>query len=430
MSTVVILGAGVDASLGIPTSRDFIPKIVAYLQTDEGKAIDDSLRKIIKNVRFHFDTFIDNAIDNMAKGLEREMGEICTNINEELHANQALTEKDKQMGQLISKLFGKIIDVKNGAAIDEETERLIHVVLGTQVNDDAIIDFSKINFTDTFKSVVVQILKQSINDSQHPILRHVYKNILDIEKLLAKYFYGFYTGQSYNIRIYMYIAWVMWAYLVHEEKRVTADYLRNDNYINLPVYGKLKDDWEVISFNYTSFAKQFHENTYYFHGQIANYVDIKNGNDLDVGNIVDVDFSDFFDDVLAHQISFDPDFLQYAIPTFLPPLELKPVISRQYITVWYKSWEVIKNADKIIILGYSCNQHDDHFNSILKDNKTAEIVIVDKDLETVADNICTILSLDKNHYTPNRIQEKDARKYANRITIIEAELHEVNIETL
>lgn len=430
MSTVVILGAGVDASLRIPTSRGFIPKIVAFLQTKEGKAIDESLRKIIKNVRFHFDTFIDNAIDNMAKGLEHEMGEICTNINEELRANQVLTEKDKQMGQLISKLFGKIIDVKNGAAIDEETERLIHVVLGTQVNDDAIIDFSKINFTDTFKSVVVQILKQSINDSQHPILRHVYKNILDIEKLLAKYFYGFYSGQSSYIRTYMYISWVMWAYLVHEEKRVTAEYLQNNNFRNLPVYGKLKDDWEVISFNYTSFAKQFHENTYYFHGQIANYVDIKNGNDLDVGNIVDVDISDFFDNVLAHQISFDPDFLQYAIPTFLPPLELKPVISRQYITVWYKSGEVIKNADKIIILGYSCNQHDDHFNSILKDNKTAEIVIVDKNLETVADNICTIFSLDKNHYTPNRIQEKNVRKYANRITIIEAELHEVNIETL
>ena len=55
MSTVVILGAGVDATLGIPTSNALIPKINEFLATEEGMAIDEVLRSTIKGVRFHFD---------------------------------------------------------------------------------------------------------------------------------------------------------------------------------------------------------------------------------------------------------------------------------------------------------------------------------------------------------------------------------------
>lgn len=39
MSTVVILGAGVDATLGIPTSNALIPKINEFLATEEGRQL-------------------------------------------------------------------------------------------------------------------------------------------------------------------------------------------------------------------------------------------------------------------------------------------------------------------------------------------------------------------------------------------------------
>ena len=42
--TLVILGAGADAAAGLPASSQLIPGIVDWLETDEGKAVDESLR--------------------------------------------------------------------------------------------------------------------------------------------------------------------------------------------------------------------------------------------------------------------------------------------------------------------------------------------------------------------------------------------------
>lgn len=89
--TLVVLGAGADATLGFPTSSGLVPHIVEYLETDEGKAVDAALRKAIGNVRFHFDKFVNNAIDRLAKDLDKELLTICRNITEELVRNEGLT---------------------------------------------------------------------------------------------------------------------------------------------------------------------------------------------------------------------------------------------------------------------------------------------------------------------------------------------------
>ena len=53
---LVILGAGADASAGLPASSQLIPGIVTWLETDEGKAIDEALRKQLKRLTFRFDS--------------------------------------------------------------------------------------------------------------------------------------------------------------------------------------------------------------------------------------------------------------------------------------------------------------------------------------------------------------------------------------
>lgn len=69
--TLVVLGAGVDATIGLPTSADLIPRIVDFLETDEGKTLDAILRKAIGRVHFHFDKFVSTAIDRLAKDLDK-----------------------------------------------------------------------------------------------------------------------------------------------------------------------------------------------------------------------------------------------------------------------------------------------------------------------------------------------------------------------
>ena len=58
---------------------------------------------------------------------------------------------------------------------------------------------------------------QNPND---PIFCHVYRNVLDLEDLMRKYFIGFYIGRESQIKTYSYIAWTLWAYLVNQEQAV------------------------------------------------------------------------------------------------------------------------------------------------------------------------------------------------------------------
>lgn len=54
--TVIVLGAGVDATSGIemPLTNELIPQINDFIKND-GREIDEKLRNIIPSLRFHFD---------------------------------------------------------------------------------------------------------------------------------------------------------------------------------------------------------------------------------------------------------------------------------------------------------------------------------------------------------------------------------------
>ena len=433
--TLVVMGAGADATLGLPTSSNLIPRIVEYLETEEGKAVDVSLRKAIVGVRFHFDKFVSQAIESLAKDLDKELTTICRNITTELEHNERLTDDQHKLGSLIVRLFKKIIDIKSGAAIDAETERLIEEVLGTPVKDDTIIDFSRINYTDTFKSIIVDILQKSMYEADNPILRHVYKNIFDIEQLLSRYFYGFYTGQNGYVRDYLYISWILWAYLVHEEQQLTQQpTVQSDKpnlYAQLKQIESLQQDstCQLLTFNYTSFAHQYSDTALYFHGSLTEYVDVENKNDFQIDNIHDLDLVGFFTEHLAQELSFDSDRKSIPIPSFLPPLKLQTIISKKYIDTWYQTSQMLLRANRIIILGYSFSSPDHFFCEYLRENRDAQVVIIDKNIEAVSHNVCRILQLVPNRYSRQTKDGMELRRYDNRITIVGADLEEVDLET-
>ena len=432
--TLVVLGAGADATLGLPTSSNLVPRIVEYLQTAEGVALDESLRKAIGNVRFHFNKFVNDAIDSLAKDLDKELVTICHNITGELEHNESLTEDQRKLGNLIVRLFKKIIDIKSGASIDAETERLIEEVLGTTVKDDTIIDFSHINYTDTFKAIVVDILQKSMHEAENPILRHVYRNILDIEQLLSRYFYGFYTARVGYVRDYLYISWILWAYLVHEEQQLAGQPSTQEHRAGL--YAQLEriasqqqnSTCQLLTFNYTSYARLCSPTTLYFHGSLTEYVDVENKNDFKIEDIHTLDLVQFFRDQLAAEISFAPDHKSTPIPSFLPPLKLQTIISKRYIDTWYQASQMLLRATRIVILGYSFSSTDHFFCEYLRDNHDAQIVIIDKNIEAVSHNICHILQLAPNRYSHQMANGIEMRRYDNRVTIVGADLAEVDLE--
>lgn len=429
--TLVVLGAGADATLGLPTSAQLIPRIVSYLETDEGKTIDTLLRKAIGSVRFHFDKFVSQAIDGLAKDLDKNLVTICRNISDELNNNASLSPHQQKMGQLIVRLFRKIIDIKAGATIDSETEALINEVFETTVKDDTIIDFNHLNYTDTFKSLIVEILQRSMHETDNPILRHVYRNILDVEQLLSKYFYGFYTNRVSYVRDYLYISWILWSYLVSQEQQI-AQQPPTESPTNAPqstLYQQLQaTESPIITFNYTSLARQASPTALYFHGSLMEYVDVENQNDLIVGDLSTLNLPDFLQHRLSHEISFDPAHLSLPIPSFLPPLKLQPVLSKHYIETWYQASQLMLRATKLIIMGYSFASADAYFSDLLRTNRHLQLIIIDKDIDTVSRHLCSLLHLPQNHYTTQHIAGQERRIYDNRITLVAADLSEVNVK--
>jgi len=189
--TVVILGAGVDATdgIGMPLTNEIIPQINEFINTEEGKNIDNELRSRLPNLRFHFDKFIKDTIDRIAQDFGQETRTISRNIQQELETNDALTDIDRKMGTLIVAILAKVNSLQEGAILDKETAQLIEELFGQGiVGDETIVDFNKLVYTDTFKIVMRQIMEQSMSQPNNVILKHVYRNLLDIEDILVKYF--------------------------------------------------------------------------------------------------------------------------------------------------------------------------------------------------------------------------------------------------
>lgn len=423
--TVVVLGAGVDTAAGFSNPCSLVPKITEWLETDEGKSVDAALRKLLKGLRFSYAKFVDNAIERLAHDLDRERETICSRVTRELEQNDRLDEGQRKMGQLIVRLFHKITEVKDGAAIDEETEELIREVTGIDPTEETIIDFSRVNYTKTFEDIVKYILQTSLHDTENPILRHVYTNLLDIGQLLAQHFYGFFTNKPSEIKTYLYIAWTLWAYIVHEEQAVAAG-SQSDS---VPVYGQLSGrvQVQVVTFNHTTLAAAASPSSIYFNGDLTHYVDVENKNDLQVDDLLSLDLPAFFADRLAGELSLEGDRLAVPIPSFMPPLKLKPVITGRYVTTWYRTAEAIHRASRIVILGHTLHGGDAFFNDMLRANRRAEIIVVGRDLAAACSDVCLTLQLSPTRYTQITVQGHPARKYDNRITVIAADLHDLDL---
>lgn len=422
---VVVLGAGVDTAAGFSNPCSLVPKITEWLETDEGKSVDAALRKLLKGLRFSYAKFVDNAIERLAHDLDRERETICSRVTRELEQNDHLDEGQRKMGQLIVRLFHKITEVKDGAAIDEETEELIREVTGIDPTEETIIDFSHVNYTKTFEDIVKYILQTSLHDTENPILRHVYTNLLDIGQLLAQHFYGFFTNKPSEIKTYLYIAWTLWAYLVHEEQVVAAGSQAG----SVPVYDQLsgREQVQVVTFNYTTLAAAASPSSIYFNGDLTHYVDVENKNDLQVDDLLSLDLPAFFADRLAGELSLEGDRLAVPIPSFMPPLKLKPVITGRYVTTWYRTAEAIHRASRIVILGHTLHGGDAFFNDMLRANRHAEIIVVGRDLAAACSDVCLTLQLSSTRYTQITVQGHPARKYDNRVTVIAADLHDLDL---
>jgi hypothetical protein len=436
-ANLLILGAGADRTSGIdfPMANTLLPEVAQYLAGD-GQAVDEALRKALPGIRFSFGRLIGGAIDNLTT---REVGELKSVIQRvQQVANEIDDENDiiKKQGLLIVRLFDKLVSIACENQIDEETCQLIKDVFGKDademVDNDSIVDLHKLSLSDTFKSILKRTLHQSLSGKSNVVAEALGMDMLNIEQLLIEKFLGFYNNKSSEIKNYIYIAWCLWAFLVHRQRQVLANYPDGQ----IPFYKGIPQGTNAITLNYTSFLenKLGRAHTVYFHGGLSEYVRMDTRDLVDIENILDCNPANFIETDIAPNIDVTEEVCEnqkHVIPALVPPLRLKPILSHKYIELWHKASQWVHSAAKIIIVGYSFNNADEHFNDIIRVNKDKKFDIVGPHVhgKTFLNRIEKVLGIPTNNLVSCHVQGKPCKKAGN-IRLIEAKADEVNLEEL
>ena len=441
MKHLLITGAGVDRSKGIdfPLANTLLGGITGFLTTEEGKRIDEVLREMLPNMRFSFNSMIKTAVDKI---VTREPNEQKKMIERVQKAIKGLSEDDKihKHGMLIIKLFNKLVAIAENSNLDEDIENLIREVFPNKadvlIDSDSILDIHKLSLSDTFKEVLKITLRLGLEGKSHAVAEALGAEMLNIELLLIEKFLGFYNNKSADIKSYIYISWVLWAYLVFKQKEVLEALSKKRN-AKMPFYGNLPTSLRAITLNYTSFLENQlgKENVIYFHGGLAEYVRMDTRELLEIENLNKLNLEDFLSSIIKPSIDVTNNNIEeqiHIIPSLVPPLRLKPILSYKYIELWAKASEWVQEAEHIVIMGYSFNSADEHFNDIVRNlhpNKKIDIIDPGATTDHFKGRIEKIFGTPANQFVKNLVQGKTALKKGS-IRLIEAIATDIDIDKL
>lgn len=434
MVKVLITGAGVDKTTGIdfPLANTLITDIAKFIE-NEGSEFNEILKTSIPNLRFNLQRFINTEINSLTSKDDHQLKDIVVAIQSAIDKIDDDTDIHKKRGTVIVKLFEKLMLIQTSSQIDQDTFLLIQEAFGEDYTEsDFIIDINKMSLSDTFKSILKTTLQESLTAESNPISTAISSKMLDIEQLLVHKFLGFYNHHLPDVKSYIYISWVLWGFLVWKQQQV----INNHKNKALPFYSKLPQDINAVTLNYTTFLKEAlpSGHTTYFHGGLDEYVRMDTRQLLKIEEIDNLDLVTFFSDNIKPNINVEGSEFsahRHIIPSLVPPLKLKPVLSQKYIDLWSKSKQVIHDAKKVVVIGYSFNDADEHFNDIVRNGNSASYDIIAPDaLEPhFIERIEKVFSMSSNQLTTLKVQGKDA-KSNSRIRLIKSYADEIDVSLL
>lgn len=434
---LLILGAGVDRTTGIdfPLANTLLADVTRYLD-GTGKDVETALRDMLPGLRFSFNSMIARAVDKIATREPHEQKAMVQRVQDAIAHLGAEQEGIRKHGELIIRLFNKLATIAQESQLDADTEALIREVFPKDadelIDSDSILDIHKLSLSDTFKTVLKRTLKLGLSSERHEVAAALGADMLNIETLLIEKFLGFYNDKPADIKNYLYIAWALWAYLVAKQKEVLEAHAASP----LPFYGKVPNNIRAITLNYTAFLEQSlgTDKTIYFHGGLSDYVRMDTRDLLPIDDILNCDPAKFIREIVTPNVDVSSDDVRqqrHVIPALVPPLRLKPILSHKYIELWSKASEWIKQADHVVVVGYSFNNADEHFNDILRchPDRRIDIVVPEAMSPQFVARMEKVFGTAANQYSKIQVNGVAALK-AKRVRLIAATAGEISLVSL
>lgn len=434
---LLITGAGVDRTAGIdfPLANTLLADVTHYLD-GPGKQVDEALRAMLPGLRFSFNNMIARAVDKIATREPHEQKAMVQRVQTAIAGLPPGKEAIRKHGELIIRLFNKLATIAEHSQLDDETEKLIREVFPKDADDlidsDSILDIHTLSLSDTFKAVLKRTLKMGLSGDRHEVAAALGADMLNIETLLIEKFLGFYNDKPADIKNYLYIAWSLWAYLVAKQNEVLAAYNTNP----LPFYGSIPDGVRAITLNYTAFLQRQlgEDRALYFHGGLADYVRMDTRDLLPIDDIHDCDPAQFIREYVAPNVDLAHEDLRqqkHVIPALVPPLRLKPILSHRYIELWSQASTWVKESKHIVVVGYSFNTADEHFNDILRSHpdRKIDIVVPEATSHEFVARMEKVFGTSANQYNKVKIDGHDALQ-AKKVRLIAAKAADIDVSAL
>ena len=384
--TTVVFGAGADCGI-FPMTNHLIAAINRFLKHDEtGIQAEHMLRKALGLKHYCYGSIMDEVAFRFIR--KPDSGQI-ENIRRSI-ASLSPTLSEKKLCDFI---LAMIDEIKNFPKKNRDNDRiethpdLLKLLNATGLNK--IVTVCPETSVNSFLLKVFRaLLHVYLDQPENKVLHQLFKTIVRFDAILLELFLGFYNGNQSDIRRYMYVSWTMWAFFVHTEQLYLLKFIENPC-----IYMKIKE-CSAITLNYTTLADRFMgKNTgiLHFHGSSINYIDCGTREEITLpsfagGNSVE-EFPPMLE-ILKNDVLplLHPDWNHSIIPSMIPPFEIKPIIASGTIETWHKALNVLSESNKIVVIGYSFNHVDMHFNdSIIKwvgcEEKT--IFIINPDIKSI-----------------------------------------------
>ena len=377
--TVFVLGAGMEMGKDIGLcSAEMLPiEIMRFINSAPDKKVDNEgseqyptnvLKKNVETVE-SFESIITKRFDKMFQNRDR-LAEKVTKVKAKYPEND--------YAEFFSLLIAKIEDVTQPNNEIETVYNRIRNRNGVEnldPNPGHLIDVERLSFsqgwTEIIRSIVRSFVKgnQNFSEEDNECLCEFVKGVVDYDRLLTDNYIGFYSGDNKaSSNRYRYLSWLLWCYLANLDKRINHKetiYSRVLDFVN--------SETSFVTMNYSTFLdRALKENgldePIHFHGDLTSY--IVKWKEEEMSTYYDNDISN----LLSNWIPIGS-----AIPSMMPPLTIKPLISDKYLERWVKVKNLIDAADRIIVVGYSFSSNDNHFNNLIynaEGSKNKSIVVV------------------------------------------------------
>ncbi len=397
---------------------------LAHFARSDGAQIHEALRRKLPYLRFSFDKFAGDQRD----GVLRRLFEADATLAKTLQSIRSKLPDTPTM-QALSVLIDRLGQLASHNLLQGEDLKTIQAASAEDLGDaEPMLDPGRINLSDAPNQTLRKGLQEALRNeaSLTPDERGALDELIDvtsnIEQLLALYFVRFLSGSPADQRTYLYLVWMLWAFLRSRSARATGQAASL-----YPRLASLAD--AVITFNYTPFIRQVKppvEQVTFFHGRLDQYLalDTRVSTDIPSHLLETEDQSRVASFLQARRLDVEQS-LRLDVPALVPPTLFKPVMSREQLLLWADADRALQTATMVVVVGYSFGIADEHFNDLLrKCNPLSRIVVVNPDPGVPVDAACRLLQLDRDRLHP--IQGALPMQGSGRLVCVQARAEDID----